>query len=113
MLSRSFSGQLVPICCYVVMAVSLNLTVGILGELSLGHAGFMSVGAFSGIVAAMSLQSAIPSDALRLAIALVVGAAFAAVAGSSSGCPCCACAATTWPSSRWPSARSSRSSSTA
>ena len=33
------------------MAVSLNLTVGILGELSLGHAGFMSVGAFSGIVA--------------------------------------------------------------
>ncbi len=73
MLSRSFSGQLVPICCYVVMAVSLNLTVGILGELSLGHAGFMSVGAFSGIVAAMSLQSAIPSDALRLAIALVVG----------------------------------------
>ena len=30
------------------MAVSLNLTVGMLGELSLGHAGFMSVGAFSG-----------------------------------------------------------------
>ena len=87
MLSRSFSGQLVPICCYVVMAVSLNLTVGILGELSLGHAGFMSVGAFSGIVAAMSLQSAIPSDALRLAIALVVGAAFAAVAGFIVGLP--------------------------
>ena len=35
-LSRSFTGQLVPICCYIVMAVSLNLTVGILGELSLG-----------------------------------------------------------------------------
>ena len=43
------------------MAVSLNLTVGILGELSLGHAGFMSVGAFSGVIAAMSLQDAIPS----------------------------------------------------
>ena len=28
-------------CTYVVLAVSLNLTVGILGELSLGHAGFM------------------------------------------------------------------------
>ena len=41
MLSRSISGMLVPICCYVCMAVSLNLTVGILGELSLGHAGFL------------------------------------------------------------------------
>ena len=44
-LTNSFSGQLVPICAYVIMAVSLNLTVGMLGELSLGHAGFMSVGA--------------------------------------------------------------------
>ena len=49
-LKRSVIGLLVPICCYMSMAVSLNLTVGILGELSLGHAGFMSVGAFSGIV---------------------------------------------------------------
>ena len=49
-LKRSAIGLLVPICCYMSMAVSLNLTVGILGELSLGHAGFMSVGAFSGIV---------------------------------------------------------------
>lgn len=44
-LNRSMTGLLVPICCYMSMAVSLNLTVGILGELSLGHAGFMSVGA--------------------------------------------------------------------
>ncbi len=87
MLSRSFSGQLIPICCYIVMAVSLNLTVGILGELSLGHAGFMSVGAFSGIVAAMSLQGSIPSEPARLAIALVVGAACAAVAGVIVGVP--------------------------
>ena len=42
LLTNSFSGQLVPICAYVVMAVSLNLTVGILGELSLGHAGFIA-----------------------------------------------------------------------
>ena len=87
MLSRSFSGQLIPICCYIVMAVSLNLTVGILGELSLGHAGFMSVGAFSGIVAAMSLQAAIPSEPLRLAIAMAAGAACAAVAGVIVGVP--------------------------
>ena len=87
MLTRSFTGQLVPICCYIVMAVSLNLTVGILGELSLGHAGFMSVGAFSGIIAAMSLQSSVPSAELRLVIAIVVGAAFAAVAGVIVGVP--------------------------
>ena len=55
MLNNSVSGQLVPICTYIVMAISLNLTVGILGELSLGHAGFMSVGAFSGVVTALSM----------------------------------------------------------
>ena len=86
-LSRSLSGQLIPICCYMSMAVSLNLTVGILGELSLGHAGFMCVGAFSGIVAAMSLQNAIPSAPLRLAAAMVVGAAAAALAGLIVGTP--------------------------
>ncbi len=86
-LTRSFTGQLVPICCYIVMAVSLNLTVGILGELSLGHAGFMSVGAFTGVVAAMSLQNILPSEPLRLAVALVVGAAFAAAAGLIVGVP--------------------------
>ena len=86
-LSRSLSGQLVPICCYMSMAVSLNLTVGILGELSLGHAGFMSVGAFSGIIAALSLQSAIPSEPIRLAIAMVVGALVAALAGVIVGTP--------------------------
>ena len=87
MLTRSMTGQLVPICCYIVMAVSLNLTVGILGELSLGHAGFMSVGAFTGVVTAMSLQAAIPFEGVRLALAIVMGAIFAAVAGTLVGIP--------------------------
>ena len=86
-ISNSLAGQLVPICCYMSMAVSLNLTVGILGELSLGHAGFMSVGAFSGVIAAMSLQSAIPSAGLRLAIGMVVGMIFAGLAGLLIGTP--------------------------
>ena len=80
-MSRSLKGQLVPICAYVVMALSLNLTVGILGELSLGHAGFMSVGAFAGAVAASAMQNAVPSAGLRLAIAMVIGAIFAGIAG--------------------------------
>ena len=86
-LNRSLTGMLVPICCYIVMAVSLNLTVGILGELSLGHAGFMSVGACSGVSAAMSLQNAVPFGWARLVIAIAVGAAFAALAGFVVGVP--------------------------
>ncbi|MGI6028937.1 MAG: branched-chain amino acid ABC transporter permease [Candidatus Heteroscillospira sp.] len=86
-LSSSMQGQLVPICCYIVMALSLNLTVGVLGELSLGHAGFMSVGAFSGVIAAMSLQSAIPFVPARLAVAMLVGAFFAAITGLVVGVP--------------------------
>ena len=82
-------GMLVPICAYIVMAVSLNLTVGVLGELSLGHAGFMSVGAFSGVTAAMALFYAFPglSPALRLLVGMVVGAVFAALAGLIVGIP--------------------------
>jgi len=72
-LTSSLSGQLVPICAYIVMAISLNLTIGIMGELSLGHAGFMSVGAFTGVVTAVSLQSILPSGGLRLAAAFLVG----------------------------------------
>ena len=87
LVSRSLGGMLVPICCYVCMSISLNLTVGILGELSLGHAGFMSVGAFSGIIASMSLQSSISSELGRMVIALVVGAVFAAIVGFIVGIP--------------------------
>lgn len=81
------SGQLVPICAYVVMAIALNLVVGVSGELSLGHAGFMSVGAFSGVIAAMSLQSALPWEPLRLILAIVVGAVCAGIAGLIVGVP--------------------------
>lgn len=85
--SNALQGQLVPICVYICMAVSLNLTVGISGELSLGHAGFMSVGAFSGVVAAMSLQNLIPVAGARLLIGIVIGGICAAIAGVIVGVP--------------------------
>lgn len=85
MLSSTIRGQLVPICAYVTMALSLNLTVGVLGELSLGHAGFMSVGAFAGAVAAAALP--IDSDPLRLAASMVIAALAAAAAGTLVGIP--------------------------
>ena len=44
---RMISSLLVPVCCYVIAAIGLNMNVGISGELNLGQAGFMSVGGFS------------------------------------------------------------------
>ena len=86
-LNRKITALLVPLCCYIVMAVSLNLTVGILGELSLGHAGFMSIGAFTGIITSMSLaDSGLPAW-VRLLLAVLVGAAFGAVFGFLIGIP--------------------------
>ena len=85
--TASLRGQLVPICAYVVMAISLNLTVGVLGELSLGHAGFVSIGAFVGAVVCASLEASVPSGAVRLVIAMVVGAAVAGIAGVLIGIP--------------------------
>ena len=83
----TLKGMLVPICAYVIMAISLNLTVGVLGELSLGHAGFMSVGAFTGTTVAIMLQDVIPSGGLRLLIAVIVATLFAALAGFLIGIP--------------------------
>ena len=83
LLTNSFSGQLVPICAYVILAVSLNLTVGILGELSLGHAGFMSVGAFSGYVV---LRETAPQP-LAMLLAFVVGGVVAGLFGFLVGIP--------------------------
>ena len=87
MLSRSVNGYLIPICSYIVLAVSLNLVVGISGELSLGHAGFMGVGAFAGIVTAACLQGALEQDFLRLVAALFVGGIVAGIAGFVVGIP--------------------------
>lgn len=86
-LGSSLKGQLIPICSYIIMALSLNLVVGISGELSLGHAGFMSVGAFTGVVVANSLSSAVPNNMVRLIIALFIGAFLAGVAGIIIGIP--------------------------
>ena len=86
-LSNLFQGLLVPICAYMIMALSLNLTVGVLGELSLGHAGFMSVGAFTGAVVSMSLTGTVSSSLLRLVIALIAGAVVAGIFGFLIGLP--------------------------
>lgn len=86
-LTNSLAGQLVPICAYVCMAVSLNLVVGISGELSLGHAGFMSVGAFSGVVAFSVMGGIVGNGLLAYVLALIIAALIAAGAGFVIGIP--------------------------
>ncbi len=85
-MSSLMEGLLVPLCIYVMLAVSLNLTVGILGELSLGHAGFMCVGAFSGAFFSKCMQGAMP-DGIRFLLALMIGAVVAGIFGILIGIP--------------------------
>lgn len=80
-ISSRLEGLLVPVCYYIILAVSLNLTVGILGELSLGHAGFMCVGAFTSAFFSKLTEKSIDSSMVRFTLAIVVGAVFAAIFG--------------------------------
>ena len=86
-IGRNLQGQFVPICVYMSLAISLNLVVGISGELSLGHAGFMAVGAFSGILATRVLEQSISFAPLRLIIAMLFAALMASIAGFVIGIP--------------------------
>lgn len=87
MLGRSNVGLLSRIAYGIIMALSLNLVVGFLGELSLGHAGFMCVGAYIGCYCANILHNVISSPLLVLIIAMLIGAASAAVFGFIIGLP--------------------------
>ena len=80
-------GLLVPLCVYAILAVSLNLTVGILGELSLGHAGFMCVGAFTSAVFSKCVMNTVTVPTVRFLLALLVGLACAGICGVLIGIP--------------------------
>ena len=87
LLNRQMTNMLVPTAVYIVMAVSLNLVVGLLGELSLGHAGFMSVGLFSGCLVSIALSSSPLPLGLRLPLSMLAGGLVAAVFGLLVGLP--------------------------
>lgn len=71
----------------IILAVSLSLVVGFLGELSLGHAGFMCVGAYLGGKVAAILAQSLGNGPLTFLIALLVGGGAAAVCGVIIGIP--------------------------
>ncbi len=72
--------NIVLICINIVLAVSLNLITGFTGQFSIGHAGFMAVGAYLSAVFTVKLG-------LPFAAGLLAGAAGAAILGFAIGLP--------------------------
>ncbi|WP_051233803.1 branched-chain amino acid ABC transporter permease [Butyrivibrio sp. NC3005] len=86
MISSHMKGLLVPMVYYAIAAVGLNLCVGILGELSIGHAGFMCVGAFTSVMFSNIFAETFPAP-VRFFLAMMCGIAFAALFGFLIGIP--------------------------
>lgn len=83
-LNRQYRSLLVPIFVNIILAVSLNLTTGFLGELSLGHAGFMAIGAYTGAI--LTTRSNLP-EVVEFILAIIVGGLVAAIFGILIGVP--------------------------
>jgi len=87
-LQQSMAYKLEEISISIILAVSLSLVVGFLGELSLGHAGFMCVGAYlGGKVSAILAETALGNGIVTLLISLVVGGVCAGICGFIIGLP--------------------------
>ena len=84
MLSRYYTGIVMMVGINIILTASLNLTTGYLGQLALGHAGFMSVGAYG--AALFTLYSGLPSG-ISFPVALVIGGIVAALFGIAIGIP--------------------------
>ncbi len=91
----SFTGSLTSSTIYmlekiaiaIILAVSLSMVVGFLGELSLGHAGFMCVGAYLGGKTSLLLKPLVGDGVISLLISLVIGGLIAAICGIVIGLP--------------------------
>lgn len=83
-LPRKYKSLIVPIGINIILAVSLNLTTGFLGELSLGHAGFMAIGAYTGSI--FTLYMNLP-EAVEFTLGLILGGIVAAIFGLIIGIP--------------------------
>ncbi len=83
-LNRQYKSLLVPIGINIILAVSLNLTTGFLGELSLGHGGFMAIGAYAGSLFTVYMN--LP-EAIEFILGIILGGIVAAVFGILIGVP--------------------------
>lgn len=75
-------ATMVTICINIMLAVSLNLVTGFTGQFSLGHAGFMAIGAYSTALITMSIP-----NVFGFILGLIVGACLAALVGFLIGLP--------------------------
>ncbi len=87
MVPSLISGLLVSFCTYSIIAVALNLVVGISGELSLGHAGFMCIGAFSSAIFTRYMKFLGVENIYIFIIAIIIGALVSALFGFLIGIP--------------------------
>ncbi|MBR2802469.1 MAG: branched-chain amino acid ABC transporter permease [Erysipelotrichaceae bacterium] len=71
-------GILLMVCINVILTVSLNITSGFLGELALGHAGFMAIGAY---VSALFTKSLNLIPLVEFPVAILLGGIAALIAG--------------------------------
>ena len=71
----------------IILAVSLGMVVGFLGELSLGHAGFMCVGAYLGGKVALLFEPIFGNSIITLFISVIAGGLVAAAFGLIIGLP--------------------------
>ena len=87
LLKRSTCYMLTQMAYSIILAVSLNFVVGFLGELSLGHAGFMCVGAYLGTYLSNLIFPLIGNKVIVLLICMLVGGIAAALFGFVVGLP--------------------------
>jgi len=86
--STTYIQGICTTACYtIIMVTSLNLVVGFMGEFSLGHAGFVSVGAYVSAIVSGALAGKGLSDLELLLIALLVGGLAAGILGVLVGIP--------------------------
>ena len=86
-LSRYYSTILVFICVFIIMATSLNIATGFLGQLVLGHAGFMAIGAYTAALAAIALRDSISNDLILFVVSALAAIVTTSIAGILVGLP--------------------------
>ena len=84
--SRAQNSVILQVGIYVILAVSLNIATGYLGQLPLGHAGFMAVGAYVGAIFWKGAGAGLP-EGVSLVLGLAVAGLVAAVFGVIIGIP--------------------------